>query len=71
MNAPLQTSPASHPADACAKKLLAEHELKSPAFRAAIAGLPREIVLLLMAMAFVEGTLHGAKQLAEGIKGAA
>lgn len=70
MNDVRQTSPESA-AEACARKILAEHELKSPAFRAAIEGLPREIVLVLMAMAFNDGTLHGAKQLAAGIKGAA
>ena len=70
MNDVIKTSKESY-ATAHARRILAEHELKSPAFRAAIEGLPREIVLILMAMAFTDGVLVGAKQIAESIKGAA
>lgn len=59
------------PPELCAKRILAEQELRSPAFRKTMEGMPREIVMVLMAMAFVEGTLHGAREVALGLKGAA
>ena len=56
----------------CAQRILAQHEACSPSFRRVFEAQPpelREIIVTLMAMAYVDGELHGAQKLAGQIGG--